>query len=305
MKKVNERLKGLFSPQPALLLLLTAASACGLSWVFWNGKENSPQAYLIYVLSAYWLCACCVRAVPLCKKLLQHRREREAAERSLTETEKEKKRKRAFFRSLAINLAFAAFKMALGVWYASTWLVTVGIYYIALSTIRFVFVRFELKIERTAEPARKQLLGWNAYQLCGYLLLMLNLTMTGMVFQMIWRGMGGKYPELAVYAVAAYTFYKLTISIMNVFRSRKNTSPILAAARNLDLSVALMSLFTLQTAMFSAFGGDWDYQYLMNSITGGAVCFLVVCGALGMVLHGRKMKQRLNGGIENGRESVL
>lgn len=294
--KAKAILKRIFCLHWAWIVLLTILSGAGLSWVFLNGKENHWLAYLIYVLSAYWLTVLNVALVPVFRRRSQRRKEREQAEAALGEAQKEKKMRFSFLRSLAINLAFAIFKMGAGLSYHSTWLVTVGIYYLALTLIRSILLYYEQKLERSSDQKQKLDVGWNCYQVCGWLLLLLNSTMTGMVFQMIWQGEGSSYPELVVYAVAAYTFYRLGVTILNVFKSRKNTSPILAAARNLDLSVALMSLFTLQTAMFSVFGGTFEYQHLMNSLTGGAVCLLVVLAALGMVLHGRKIKRRISGG---------
>ena len=151
----------------------------------------------------------------------------------------------------------------------------------------------ERKIADIDDECRRLRTGWRAYELCGGLLLLLNLWMSAMVFMMIWRGHGEEYPGLAVYAVAAYTFYKLTIAIARVIQCRKNRSPILGVAWNMDLIEAMMSLFSLQTGLFAAFGQDFEHQTLMNCFTGGTVCGLVVFGALGMMLHGRKRRNEI------------
>ena len=128
----------------------------------------------------------------------------------------------------------------------------------------------------------------------GYLVLLaLNLWMSVMVFEMIWNGHGEQYPGLMVFAVAAYTFYKLTIAITRVILCRKSRSPIQGVVRNVDLIEAMMSLFALQTGLFAAFGQDFEHQTLMNCFTGGAVCLLVVLGALGMLLHGRRRRNEI------------
>ena len=128
----------------------------------------------------------------------------------------------------------------------------------------------------------------------GYLVLLaLNLWMSVMVFEMIWNGHGEQYPGLMVFAVAAYTFYKLTIAIARVILCRKSRSLIQGVVRNVDLLEAMMSLFSLQTGLFAAFGQDFEHQTLMNCFTGGAVCLLVVLGALGMLLHGRRRRNEI------------
>lgn len=294
LKKIGRRL--LF-PHLAVTILLVILCAGLLAWVFLSGYEQTLIAYPIYVLSAYTLTVSCTKLIP---QVIKWVKEGRRIKNALDAEEKERHRRFSLYRSLLINLAFGLFKIVTGAVYQSPWLGSVGLYYIVLSLVRFVIVRYEWKLMKIHDEDQKLRHGWNCYQICGFLLLLLNLTMTGVVFQIIWQGMGSSYPELVVYAVAAYTFYRMTIAIIHVVQSRKNTGPILAAARNLDLSAALMSMYTLQTAMFSAFGSDFAFQHLMNSLTGGAVCLIVVCGALAQVLHGRKIKKRLTGGKENG-----
>jgi len=45
--------------------------------------------------------------------------------------------------------------------------------------------------------------------------------------------------------------------------------------------------------LFAAFGQDFAHQTLMNCLTGGGVCALVLLGALGMMLHGRKRRNEI------------
>lgn len=294
MEKLKKIGKALLFPPVWVIILCIPAAAAGLVWVFTTGNEENWPAYPIYVLSFYALVTACTKLIPWMIRFSKERKDHTPA------VSPEKKLRQKLYMGLTINWAYGGFQIVTGILHGDTWLWTNGIYNMVLALIRFVMVLYERQFVHSEDEAKKLRLGWNCYQLCGGGLLILNLTMTGIVFQRIWNGESAHYPELVVYAVAAYTFYRLTIAIINVVKSRKNTGPILAATRNLDLTVALMSLFSLQTAMFSAFGGSFEYQHLMNSLTGGGVCLVVVCSAVGMLLHGNKIKKRLSGGIHNG-----
>ena len=286
MERIN---KWLFLPG-YLVLLLGGVSGCALVWIFLNGWESRWFAYPVYVLAFYALVTACIwgypRLISWVRKPPQERRIRFPLEG-----------KRNFDRSLAwtvgINICYSLFHFVMGAVRRSGWMHCNGGYYLINAVIMGVLLGYERKIADIDDEYLRQRTGWRAYELCGGLLLLLNLWMSAMVFMMIWRGHGEEYPGLAVYAVAAYTFYKLTIAIARVIQCRKNRSPILGVAWNMDLIEAMMSLFSLQTGLFAAFGQDFEHQTLMNCLTGGAVCLLVVLGALGMMLHGRRRRNEI------------
>ena len=294
MKNVK---KLLFLPGP-LVLLLGAGAGCALGWVFLGGHESRWFSYPIYALAFYALTVACVWAAPRvlawAKKPPQERRIR-------FPLESPRDFERSLCRSLAMSIAYGLFHLAAGYLLRSAWMACNGGYYLIHAAIMGLLVGYERKIAGIADDYRRRRTGWRVYELCGGLLLLLNLSMSALVFQIIWEGHGEEYPGLLVFGAAAYTFYKLTIAIARVVQCRKNRSPILGVARNMDLIEALMSLFTLQTGLFAAFGQDFEYQTLMNCLTGGAVCLLVVLGALGMMVHGRRRRNEI-GRDDNGTE---
>lgn len=200
---------------------------------------------------------------------------------------------RAVKQSMLVNIGYGVFHIAAGLLLRSNWMASNGGYYLVNGVIMGLLLGYERRIAGMDDDDRRLRIGWRVYELCGGLLLCLNLWMSMMVFQIIWRGHGEHYPGVLVYAAAAYTFYKLTIAIVRVVRCRKNRSPIQGVARNMELIEAMMSLFCLQTGLFAAFGQGFAYQTLMNCLTGGAVCTLVVLGSLGMMIHGRKRRNEI------------
>ena len=65
---------------------------------------------------------------------------------------------------------------------------------------------------------------------------------------------------------------------------------ILSAAKNLNLTGAVMSMFSLQTSMLYAFSEDQDSLHrIMNAVTGGFVLVIVLGIAGYMIVHGTKI----------------
>lgn len=286
MERIN---KWLFLPG-YLVLLLGGVSGCALVWIFLNGWESRWFAYPVYVLAFYALMVGCIYTIP---RLIGWAKRPPQERRIRFPLEPKKDFVRSLVLSLGVNVCYSLFHFVMGAVLRSGWMHCNGGYYLINAVIMGVLLGYERKIADIDDEYLRQRTGWRAYELCGGLLLLLNLWMSAMVFMMIWRGHGEEYPGLAVYAVAAYTFYKLTIAITRVILCRKSRSPIQGVVRNMDLIEAMMSLFALQTGLFAAFGQDFEHQTLMNCFTGGTVCGLVVFGALGMLLHGRKRRNEI------------
>ncbi|MBQ2920736.1 MAG: hypothetical protein IJE58_06105 [Oscillospiraceae bacterium] len=286
MERIN---KWLFLPG-YLVLLLGGVSGCALVCVFLNEWESRWFAYPVYVLAFYALVTACIwgypRFIAWVRKPPQERRIR-------FPLEPKKDFVRSLMLSLGVNVCYGLFHLIMGLFLRSGWMLCNGGYYLVNALILGILVGYERRIAGIGDDYRRLRTGWRVYELCGGLLLALNLWMSVMVFEMIWKGHGEQYPGLMVFAVAAYTFYKLTIAITRVILCRKSRSPIQGVAWNMDLIEAMMSLFALQTGLFAAFGQDFEHQTLMNCFTGGAVCLLVVLGALGMLLHGRKRRNEI------------
>lgn len=101
-----------------------------------------------------------------------------------------------------------------------------------------------------------------------------------------------------VFAVAAYSFYKIIVAVINVVKARKLRSPILMTIRNIGYIDACVSILSLQTAMFASFGKHQpEFMKLMNALAGLAVCIMVLVMGIRCIYTAQKMKQELAGGI--------
>lgn len=271
--------KKIFCIHPALAVLLIIASAAGLVWVFLNGMEEHPAAYGIYVISFYTLVAAVVQMPKIIRgaNSLLHRNR--VTNRILSDREL-RFRSKLYMRQI-VDLCYGGMKTAAGLFYGSSWLLTDGLYNLAQGAIEL----FQILRRRKVTDLSGQ---WKSYRLCGWLLLVLHLFMTGPIFLMINRGMGEYYPDVIVIATAAFTFYKLISAFVGVAKDRRHRAPIDSSVRMLNLSQALFSLFSLQVSMFHTFGGDFAARQLMNNLTGSGVCILVVATGIYMIRRGNR-----------------
>lgn len=289
MNKTKKILLKLLYPHWVLVCLLTLLSTAGLLWIFLSGLEEAPVAYAVYMLAFYTLCTVCAAVPGIYKKGRALVYKNNHAARYLTE--KELRTRISLYSGTLINLGYAVFKLFTGVYYRSVWFGAVAVYYMVLCLIRYVLIREDRHSTQISTEEERRLHDWKSYRNCGWLLLILNAAVTGMVVQMIWQNKSYSYPGFVIYASAAYTFYRLTMAIIRTVQTRHGSNPVFSAAKAMDLCAALMAIFALQTAMFSSFGMEMtaESRGLMNLLTGSAVSLAILCIAVYMIVRSTKI----------------
>ncbi|MGN1095212.1 MAG: hypothetical protein ACI4QR_02365 [Eubacteriales bacterium] len=93
--------------------------------------------------------------------------------------------------------------------------------------------------------------------------------------------------------MAAYTFYRVVFAAVKFAKKPEGASPLTKADKTISFSSALVSLFFLQNAMFSSFGGSEDsaLSFTMNMVTGACIFAALSFYAIYMIIHAGK---RLN-----------
>lgn len=299
MEKIKQILKRWFVLPGWLAVLLSAAAGGTLVWVFLSGQETAWFAYPIYVLSFYTLTVDCAAVIPWAVCVGKRKQQTRAAR---DPRQQEREEKNSIYQNLLVDVAYGTVQIVQGVVQGSAWIGGNGIYHMGHAVAQAVLVGCDRKVTKVEEEVQRQVMAWKCYTLCGFALFGVNLAMTGLAFQMIWLNRSPVYSEIMVIAVAAFTFYKLTVAVIRVVQCRKSNSPITGAVRNMALTEALMTLFSLQTALFAVYGQDFQHKFLMNSLTGFAVCLSTMLGGLGMICHGRKRRKELKGERVNGTE---
>lgn len=284
-KKIGRKI--LFPPI-WLLVLLTAASAVLLTMVFVRGWEQSLIAYGVYVLSFYTLSVVCIFCALVLPKQYKQIKQKIYANPfgNRYMTDRQFRAKVSLYLSLGINLLYVALQ---GVqWYLmrSWWFVVLAAYYSILSIMRFLLVRY---VQRN-EIGSSILAEWKRSKTCAYILLLVNLSLSGAVLMILFQNRGYEYNGILIYVIALYTFYSTIHAIVDIVKYRALGSPVMSTAKIVSLSAALVSMLNLETAMFAQFGADMspENKRLFIILTGAGVSIIVVTMSVMLIVRATK-----------------
>ena len=292
-KKIGKKL--LFPPI-WLMVILVILSAVALTLIFVKGLEESIPAYIFYVLAFYTLSVVtvfCVMVLPkqystIKRKIYDH----PFGNRYMTD--------RVFRTNISLSVSFVISMLYVGInlwsWHAlkSYWFMVLAVYYVIMAVMRFLLVRY-VRIQRIGT----NILGeWKRSRICAYILLLINLSLSGAVLMILYQHRGYDYPGMMIYVMALYTFYALTISIVDIVKYRKMGSPVMSTAKIVSLSAALVSLLNLETAMFAQFGADLtpENQRIFIILTGAGVSITVVTLSVILIVNANKEIRRIKDG---------
>lgn len=294
MKNLKIIYKKLLFPPIWLMLLLTVISAVSLTAIFMRGLDNTPYAYVIYMLSFYTLCVVTVRCSIVFPKYYRKAKQKVYSNKfgNRYMTDVAFKTHVSLYLSLAVNLLYAASNMLLAIRYISVWFATLSCYYVILAVMRFLLLRF---VGGTG-IGQNRLYELKRSRLCAIILMTVNLALSGAVFMMIHQNKGYEYQGMLIYVMAMYTFYITTNSIINIFKYRKYNSPVMSTARAINLTAALVSMLSLETAMISQFGADNSPQFrrIMIASTGAGVSIIVVLMSIFMIVRANAEIKKLS-----------
>lgn len=198
----------------------------------------------------------------------------------------------SLYMGFVINLLYIVMKMASGIYYRSVWFISVAVYYILLAVMRFLLFR-RGKVRTAGNHQEAEL---KRYRMCGIILLLMNQALTGIVVFMVHQNKSYDYPGVLIYAMAAYSFYCVIIASVNVIKFRRHGSPVLSAAKVINLVSAMVSILSLETAMVTRFGDkdDFSFRQTMTGATGGGVCIFVLGIAVYMIVKSSLQLKNIN-----------
>lgn len=279
--------KSLFPPL-GIIFLLVVVSAAALVVVFVKGIETSPLAYVSYVFAFYTLCVLCIFCWKTLPGYWETGKEKlytnKIANRYLTDAAF--KTHVNLYRSLAINLLYVAVNAISAIVFNTHWFALFAVYYAILAVMRFLLVRYVSKNKIGAS----RLGELHRARLCAYILLTVNLALSGAVLMMVYFHRGFDYRGILIYVMALYTFYITTTAIIDMVKYKKYGNPIMSMSKIIKMAAALVSMLSLETAMFSQFGGDMsiENQRIMIMATGAGIAVIVVAMAIYMIVRTTK-----------------
>lgn len=252
------------------------------------GPEH-PFAYLAYPLSAYALTVLVAAAAPAFCRIRRALHRVPIAHRYLTDRYFQVRSSLTL--SFLVNLCYAGFKLACAVWYASFWDGGLALYNVLLCGVRAYLIRQVPKGDGERDPRREL----RCYRATGFLLVVLDAALSIIATQIVRDGYGYDYPGTLIYVVALHAFYSLILSAVNAVKFRRLRSPVLSAAKAVNLTTAVVSVFSLETAMLTQFGaGRAEFRLLMTACTAFAVCAIVLGLAAYMVVSANQTIRRVS-----------
>lgn len=197
----------------------------------------------------------------------------------------------ALYQGFFINLLYAGIKMFSGIFYRSVWFVTLAVYYTLLAIMRASLLHFVRAHGSAGENRPAEL---RRYRLCGIILFFMNIALTGIVVLVVYQNSGFEYPGMLIYVMALYAFYATITAVWNVAKFRKYGSPVMSAAKVINLTAALVSMLSLETAMLTQFGAANDpmFRQIMTASTGAGISIIVLGMAVYMIVRSTKQLKR-------------
>lgn len=187
--------------------------------------------------------------------------------------------------ALAMSIFNSVLNAYLGISERSIWFGALSTYYIFLALMRSGLLIYHRK-KRDFESGA--LIRAKKYMRCGILLLILNAALSSAIAQMIFDDRGFEYKDWLIYAFAAYAFYKIITSIINMFKARKQDDLTIQAIREINTVDAAVSILALQTALLHTFDDGTVDISLFNTLTGSAVSIFSLSLSIYMIIKGIK-----------------
>ena len=270
-------------PPVWVVLLLVAIATVALVTIFMNGWEMSLPAYISYALSAYALMVVFILGWKIFPGYYR------AAKRTLRKnkyidrymTDAVFKSNVGLYRSLAINLVYVIVNAVSGYIYRTYWFGIFAVYYAIIAVRRFLLVRYVAK-----HPIGNDRLGeLKRARLCSWILMTVNLSLSGAVMMMVFFNRGFQYRGFLIYVIALYTFYVTTTAIIDMIKYRKYKSPVMSITKIIKMAASLFSMLFLETAMFAQFGAETpeETKRIMIMLTGAGISVAVVAMAVYMI----------------------
>lgn len=302
-QKIEKILKKIFILPPVPTLLIAVPSFALVIYVLANDMENEVVSYVAYTLSAYALVITVTGMSGIIRMIIRRIENHPFMKKVSGIPVIERYFKEVMFRTetslyqgLFINLLYVAVKFCSGVYYRSVWFISLSFYYLLLAVMRSSLLHYVRsgREDKISECKR--------YRLCGVILLFMNQALAAVVAIAVKQNKGFEYPGLLIYVMALYAFYSIITAVINVVKFRKYKNMIMSAAKVINLTAALVSMLSLETAMIAQFGGDDAvFRRVMTSATGAGVCLIVLGMAVFMLIRSTKtlkkmaMKQRTGG----------
>ncbi|MGM9647873.1 MAG: hypothetical protein ACI3YH_07070 [Eubacteriales bacterium] len=290
----RQMLHALLYPRAWVVVLSTLLGGGATVAIFLLRWEESPLAVPAYIAAFYALTVLTIRSIRYFPRWYRSGKDRVNANpygnRFLCDLHY--RTTVTLYGSLTVNLLYVLLNAISCAHYRTAWFGILAGYYTILAIMRFLLVRYASRVGIGKNSVREH----QRSRACGVILLALNLTLTGTVWMILYQDRGYQYNGILIYVMAAYTFYITIHAVIDIIRFRKYNSPVMSAAKRINLSAALVSMLALETAMIAQFGGDSGpmFRRIMVAATGAGVSIVVIVLSVTMIVTANRAIRSIN-----------
>ncbi len=276
MDKFKRICKKIIFPSLWIKILIAVISVIGMAAAIITGFADNPILYVMYGVSFYALCVYSVFFAKQGSRIFKSAKSKIIGTKygSRYISDIDFKTHITLYFALIMNVANIALNILYGFVFKTNWFFILAFYYSTLTLMRILLAQFTRK-----HTIGENMLGeWQRAHLCAAVLTLINLSLSGVVLMMMYQDKGFTYVGMLIYVMAAYSFYHITVAIIDLIKYRKYNSPIINSVKMIKLAAALVSMLSLETAMLSTFGGDMPLgeKRVMIAATGAGICLIVI-----------------------------
>lgn len=196
--------------------------------------------------------------------------------------------------SLLFNVGYTLFLCVMAIRLQSSWYGSLAIYYILLTLTRGGML---IQTAKDAETHKDDLYALRlanvgTYMYCGVMMIALATAFSVSVVQVVAVGAGYRVPIWGIWTFAGFAICRLAVSIVNFVKASKYDDLAARSAKYINLTTALVSLLSLQTAFMTVFSSSLN-QSIVNGLMGAVVFVVILALGIYMVAHAGKKYKKL------------
>lgn len=188
--------------------------------------------------------------------------------------------------SALMTFGFTIFNGAIGILYQSVWNISICIYYVLLAVVRRIIVRSQIK---TVDKHQDKEIIKKTYVVTHIILIIIDVALVVPITLMVIGARSYTFGMIPAISMAAYTTYRMTMSIIHYLKSKRNENHFIRVIRIINLQDTLVSVLTLQNALIIANGDDMASMMRLTMWTSAGIWGVILFFTVKSCMMIRKM----------------
>jgi len=194
--------------------------------------------------------------------------------------------------SILIDIFFIVINGITSAILRSPWYLAMCLYYILLTIMRFSLL---LGTGMKVISRNKEKTDIKNYLMAHRMLIVMDIVLGIAILFLVFHHIARDFPGVLIFFVALYTVYKVTLSLINLFKAHKTNSLTTITLRKIGNVDALVSLLILESALMNRFGDRWSsYAFMTNLFCGLFVWALILGMAIWGLHKGKRLRKELD-----------